>query len=206
MFQNKTEEMKLKLENKLRWKISWKVRAVSEICNTKCQAKRWLQIIFQRAIHIGLLFLKYGPIPTSFCLFSSFSHSYYNFNNTNWKRVDGVLGIWTRGRRIVGADETKDLWQPLIIYFCSFNVTEKCYETVALAQWIRLGMQSCGPVFESQAYHQWLPSPFRVQFYWLSLGREKDANKRKIVRVWAIVNRMLCSFWAPYLCCRLKPL
>ena len=33
--------------------------------------------------------------PTSFCLFSSFSH--YNFNNTKWKSVDGVLGIHTRG-------------------------------------------------------------------------------------------------------------
>ena len=31
-----------------------------------------------------LTFLKNGPIPASFCLFSSFSH--YNFNNTNWKK------------------------------------------------------------------------------------------------------------------------
>ena len=28
------------------------------------------------------------------------------------KRVDGVLGIRTRGRRMVGADETMELWRP----------------------------------------------------------------------------------------------
>ena len=35
----------------------------------------WLNLSF---------FKKNGPIPASFCLFSSFSH--YNFNNTNWKK------------------------------------------------------------------------------------------------------------------------
>ena len=28
------------------------------------------------------------------------------------KSIDGVLGILTRGRRMVGADETTELWQP----------------------------------------------------------------------------------------------
>ena len=28
------------------------------------------------------------------------------------KSIDGVLGIWTRGRRMVGADETIELWRP----------------------------------------------------------------------------------------------
>ena len=28
------------------------------------------------------------------------------------KSIDGVLGIRTRGRRMVGADETTELWQP----------------------------------------------------------------------------------------------
>ena len=49
-----------------------------------------------RWIHWSFFF-KNGPIPASFCSFSFFS--YYNFN-TNWKNVDGVLGIWTRGRRM----------------------------------------------------------------------------------------------------------
>ena len=60
----------------------------------------------------GIMFAKEncflnGLIPASFCLFSSFSH--YNFNNTNWKSLDGVLGIWTHGRKMVGADETIEL-------------------------------------------------------------------------------------------------
>ena len=29
------------------------------------------------------------------------------------KSVDGVLGIRTQGRRMVGADETTELWRPL---------------------------------------------------------------------------------------------
>ena len=28
------------------------------------------------------------------------------------KSIDDVLGIWTRGRRLVGADETMELWRP----------------------------------------------------------------------------------------------
>ena len=28
------------------------------------------------------------------------------------KSIDGVLGIRTQGRRMVGADETTELWQP----------------------------------------------------------------------------------------------
>ena len=27
-------------------------------------------------------------------------------------RIDGVFGIWTKGCRIKGTDESKDLWQP----------------------------------------------------------------------------------------------
>ena len=54
---------------------------------------------------------KNGPIPASFCLFSLFS--LYNYNNTILKKsVDGELGILTRGCRMVGADETTDLWRP----------------------------------------------------------------------------------------------
>ena len=54
------------------------------------------------------IFLKNGPIPASFCLVSSFSC--YNVNYTNWKSIHGVLGIRTRGRNMVGADKTTELW------------------------------------------------------------------------------------------------
>ena len=32
------------------------------------------------------------------------------------KSVDGVIGIWTWGRRMVGADETMELWRPPFLY------------------------------------------------------------------------------------------
>ena len=34
------------------------------------------------------------------------------------KSVDGVLGIRTRGRRMVGADEITELWRPLDTIIC----------------------------------------------------------------------------------------
>ena len=38
------------------------------------------------------------------------------------KNVDGVLGIRTRGRKMVGADETTELWWPPKSGFvCGFN-------------------------------------------------------------------------------------
>ena len=75
------------------------------------------QIIFSQKKLLSFI-LKNGPIPASFCLFSFFSC--YNFN-TNWKSIDGVLGIWTPGRRIVGADETTELWWPPCPLFYQYN-------------------------------------------------------------------------------------
>ena len=48
----------------------------------------------------------------SFCLFVSFSHSNYNFRNTKGKNLEGLLWIWTRGRRMVDADKTTEQWRP----------------------------------------------------------------------------------------------
>ena len=42
-------------------------------------------------------------------LFLYFSHHY---SITNWKSLDGVLGICTLSRRMVGADKTTELWRP----------------------------------------------------------------------------------------------
>ena len=65
-------------------------------------------------------FFKFGPIPAPF---SSFSHSNINCNHINWKSIDGMPGIGTRGRRMVGAEETTELWRPPIetnvsFFFC----------------------------------------------------------------------------------------
>ena len=67
------------------------------------------------------IFLKMGQSRSLFCLFLSCSQ--YNFNNTNWKSLDGVLEIWNRGRMIVGADDTTELWRsPNFIPFLSGRI------------------------------------------------------------------------------------
>ena len=54
------------------------------------------------------LFLKMGN-PGLFFIFVLFSLQFlYKLK----KSVDGVLGIRTRGSRMVGADETTELWRP----------------------------------------------------------------------------------------------
>ena len=69
-----------------------------------------------------LHFLKIGPNSASFCLFSFFSHDKYRTNLTiKDKSIDGVLGAQTRGGRMVGPDESTELWwHPLlcITYIC----------------------------------------------------------------------------------------
>ena len=86
--------------------------------------------IFKRSLTITFEQFKTGwdldlffnaPIPASFCLFLFFSC--YNFN-TNWKSIDGVLGIRTWGRRMVGADENTELLETgsLVIKTCWCHV------------------------------------------------------------------------------------
>ena len=81
----------------------------------------------------GFNFLKNGPIPASFFIFLSFSH--YNFNNTKYKSIVGVLGIRTPSCRMVGADDTTELWRllaastyliPFKIEAGMLNVSVKC--------------------------------------------------------------------------------
>ena len=68
-------------------------------------------------------FLKNGPNPATFCIFSFFSHDKYSRNLTiNDKSIDGVLGIQTGGGSMVGADKSTELWRHP--YNLSFNSTE----------------------------------------------------------------------------------
>ena len=46
------------------------------------------------------------------------------------KSVDGVLGIRTRGRRLVGADETMELWRPTKL----FSLTNEKFFNTHLAK------------------------------------------------------------------------
>ena len=81
---------------------------------------------------LRILFLKNWPIPASFCLFLFFSC--YNFNR-NWKSVNGVLGIQTRGHRMVGADKTTELWRPpLRILLVPFSSVTRLYDLLDFRQ------------------------------------------------------------------------
>ena len=52
------------------------------------------------------------PNPASFCLFSFFSHDKYSTNMIiNEESIDGVLGTQTRSSKLVGADESTELWR-----------------------------------------------------------------------------------------------
>ena len=51
-------------------------------------------------------------------LFASFRHFLITISIIQIeKSVDGVHGIRTRGRRMVGADETMELWRPQLKLF-----------------------------------------------------------------------------------------
>ena len=59
-------------------------------------------------------FFKIGQTPASLCIFSFFSHDKYSTILTKTaKSVDGVIGTWTRGSMIVGADKSTELWRHL---------------------------------------------------------------------------------------------
>ena len=54
--------------------------------------------------------LNMGQTRPLFDLFSFFSHNKYSTNTINDKSIDGVLGTQTGSSRMVGADESTELW------------------------------------------------------------------------------------------------
>ena len=68
-------------------------------------------------IAVRWVFSKNGPMPASFCLFSSFSN---HNSNINWKSVDFVLEDRTRDCKLVGTDGSTELWWlPPVGVLCS---------------------------------------------------------------------------------------
>ena len=68
-----------------------------------------------------------GLNPASFYLFLFFSHEKYSTILTiNYNSIDGVLGTWTQGSRMVGTDESTELWHhPYNCFYCeSLNNNE----------------------------------------------------------------------------------
>ena len=52
-----------------------------------------------------------GQTRPLFVYFHCFSHDKYSRNTLNDKSIAGVVGTQTRGGRVVGADESTELWQ-----------------------------------------------------------------------------------------------
>ena len=77
----------------------------------------------------GLFFLSFvkniGQSCPLFRLFSHFSYSNINYNFNIWTSADGMLGIRTLGRRIVGADETTAL--SLVLFDTSLFLNWKTF-------------------------------------------------------------------------------
>ena len=74
-----------------------KISTYSEmVCGEILTNPLYVTILSWHQLHLSS-FSKYGPISASFS-----SLSYSNFNNKNEKSVDGVHGIRTRGRRMLG--------------------------------------------------------------------------------------------------------
>ena len=72
-------------------------------------------------IAVRWVFSKNGPMPASFCLFSSFSN---HNSNINWKSVDFVLEDRTRDCKLVGTDGSTELWWlPPVGVLCSIFIS-----------------------------------------------------------------------------------
>ena len=84
----------------------------------------WCQFILNRhhVVSFSFIFFKNRPISASFISFRiPIQMKKYNLNYINWKNVDGVHGIRTRGRRMLGTDNSTKLWRPPIPFiFCLF--------------------------------------------------------------------------------------
>ena len=86
---------------------------------------------------LNILF-KNGPNPASFCLFRSFYITNISLIDYNDKSIDGVLGTQTRGGRMVGTDESTELWRPpphnKHSLHCSFHASQmsKCQQYLLL--------------------------------------------------------------------------
>ena len=88
----------------------------------------WLTYRIVAAIYLLVMktfFTKMGQSRPLFVYFSSFLITISILKIA--KSIDGVLGIRTRGLRMVGADETTELWRPLHVMktFCLMRSLSK---------------------------------------------------------------------------------
>ena len=99
--------------------------------------------VFLKMVHLGL-----------FCLFSPFPHCTIQV----WidKSVDGVLGAWTQGGRMEGADKsTEPWWHPL--FLCLFAST------------VRSSIRPSFFLYDVVKYGLWFSTLVRI--YWKDPGK-----------------------------------
>ena len=96
------------------------------------------QLILHKLFQFMIIWIFYcvyknGPNSASFCLFLFLSHDKYSTNTVNYKSKDGVLGSQTRGSRIVGVDESTELWRSP--FYCIFAMFTK-HQMNRLFRWL----------------------------------------------------------------------
>ena len=105
--------------------------------------KKWANpgifFIYFRPFKHTFQFLKNGPNPASFCLFSFFSqyNDKYSANLTkNEIKAQMVcLGFEPGGGRMVGADGSTELWRyPITHYISHYNFYNKCVKSPSSRQ------------------------------------------------------------------------
>ena len=80
-----------------------------------------------------------GQSRPHFRLFLYFPHSniklQFQFQFQIERSVDGALGIQTRGRRMAGIDENRQLWRPPTLPNILFSVSRKQKQIIVAAKW-----------------------------------------------------------------------
>ena len=111
--------------NKTIWLDVWSHETIlkqSDLLISTLQIYTTLKFVYDSDSKSGKVcwvFLKNVPIPATFCFFRPF-HITISIIQIE-KSIDGAHGIWTRCHRMVGADETTELWRPPSVFSLSSN-------------------------------------------------------------------------------------
>ena len=102
------------LKDKLKRGTGWEFKARAKNCQFKSlQSKFVRSLIYLNPIQ--MIFLKMGQSRPLFVYLRHFLDTISIIQIE--KSIDGVLGNQTRGSRMVGADETMELWRPKFKWF-----------------------------------------------------------------------------------------
>ena len=96
----------------------WKVSRLWRSADSKYDVAKIFNLVRRRLICIFYTFLKKWADPGLFFVYFHYFLDTISIIQIE-KSIDGVLGIRTRGCRMVGADETTELWRPPRIFYIS---------------------------------------------------------------------------------------